>query len=262
MDSQRVISDAELINRFTPEEVAEPAPVIKTQAPSSSEVNLLVGVVIDGVVETTAEVRELTGDDEEAIAKAGSLGKALSLILSRGVVKIGDHKATEDMLDALLAGDRDLLMLGIRRVTFGETLPISAPCDRCMQISEVELNLDSDVPMVKNVGINSWNMSTSLGELSLSFYNGVTQKKLMDNLGKTSAEISTLILAGSITSLDGSPVIAVDIAKKLSMGAREEIIKKILSDAPGPRLLEVKTACKACGEVISAPLSLASLFRL
>ena len=262
MDELNVITDADLINQYSRSLTEEPAPQITTQAPSSSEVHLLVGVEIDGTVETSAEVRELNGEDEEIIAKAGSLGKALNLILTRGVVSIGEHRATEEVLDALLAGDRDLLMLAIRQVTFEQSLTISTGCYSCGTSVELELDIDKDVPSVPASGAQRWSIDTKLGLLNVGFYNGRTQKRLMDNLEKTSAELSTIVLSGCINSLDGAPVIASEVAKKLGMGDRQKVLGEILDKAPGPRLSEVKSACTACGTELLVPLSLASLFRI
>jgi hypothetical protein len=87
--------------------------------PPSGEVKLLAGLYnsFTGELTDTAEVRELTGADEEAIAKITDYGRSLLAILERGTVKIGDKPATKEVLDKLLAGDRDYLLMKIRIVT-------------------------------------------------------------------------------------------------------------------------------------------------
>ena len=60
--------------------------------PSDTSVTLPGGYLsATGEIVTTAEVRELNGTDEEAIAKSNSIGKAILTILNRGTVKIGDE---------------------------------------------------------------------------------------------------------------------------------------------------------------------------
>ncbi len=104
----------------------EPAVAISTRAPASNEVTLVTGFINKaGETVKVAEVKELNGSDEEAIAKAGSSGKALNVILQRGLVSLGDTPATKEDLDSLVAGDRDAILLGIRRVTFGETVSLN-----------------------------------------------------------------------------------------------------------------------------------------
>ena len=83
-------------------EVAAPAPKVEIPLPPDSVVELPGGLFdpFDGVT-TTAEIRELTGADEEVIARIGDPGKALLTILERATVKVGDKKADKETLDAL-----------------------------------------------------------------------------------------------------------------------------------------------------------------
>lgn len=262
MDNVTVISDAELINQYSKAALEEPAPEIKTQAPPESSVTLLAGAIVNGSIELNAEVRELNGADEEAIARAGSLGKSLTTILHRGVVNIGGATATEDILNGMLSGDRDLLMLAIRKITFGDKVSGGVFCDSCGKYTDVEVDLNADIPIKPFNGKWSWDVETKLGTVTVAFYNGLTQRRIMDNLDKTGPEINTLLLAGCIQAVDGYPVIAADFAKKIGIMDREKILFEVLNEAPGPRLSEVTKACEACGTDIPVPLSLASLFRL
>lgn len=261
-----IISDAQLLQQFAEKLSEEPAPTIKTRAPSESEVELPGGYVdLEGQLITKAEVKELTGADEEAVAKSGSSGKALNVLLARGLVKLGDREATADDLEMLLAGDRDAILLGIRRVTFGETSTLRVRCLSCSDEHDTEINLTEDVPVKRlkdPVGDRAWTMETKLGPVTVALPNGVTQKKLMENYDKTSAEINTLLLSGCIVSLNGAPSVGAGTALSLGMADRTRIVDEIIKRNPGPRLGEVKKACKACGEDISLPLSLLDLFRI
>jgi len=261
-----IITDAQLIEQFAAKAMEEPAQVIKTRAPSESEVKLPGGHIDqNGELHTTAEVRELTGADEEAVAKAGSSGKALNVLLQRGLVKIGPNKATSDDLDTLLSGDRDAILLGIRRVTFGQTTELMVRCSNCSDEHITTLDLTSDVPtptLSDPIQDREWNMETKAGVVTVSLPNGITQKRLMENYDKTPAELNTLLLSGCIVSLDGYPSVGSGTALSLGMADRNKIVDEILKRNPGPRLGEVTKACKACGEDIFLPLSLLDLFRL
>ena len=60
----------------------------------------------DGSTWTTAfQVRELTGRDEEYLARIKDSHRILLGVLERGLVKVGDHQATSDIADGLLGGD-------------------------------------------------------------------------------------------------------------------------------------------------------------
>lgn len=74
----------------------------------------------NGEVIREAEVRELTGEHEEALVRvrrSGSFVKFVNMLLTCGVVTLGSEAATAKTLTRLLLGDRDALILGIRRAT-------------------------------------------------------------------------------------------------------------------------------------------------
>ena len=113
--------------------------------PSDTFVELPCGYITPaGEILKSAEVRELTGRDEEAIAKIDSLGKALNVMLSRGVVKVGNLEATEEVLDNLLAGDRDMLLLAIYRATFGDSAKVNVWCSNCNTSHLVSFEVPGD----------------------------------------------------------------------------------------------------------------------
>jgi len=261
-----VISDAALVAQFAKKAMEEPAPVIITRAPSESEVSLPGGFIdLDGELVRTAEVRELTGADEESIAKAGSTGKAFDILLNKGLLRLGVKDVVKTDIDTLLSGDRDAILIGIRRVTFGNTLPVLVRCQSCNDEHKVEVDLLKDVPVVElkdPVEDRAWTIETKKGLVKVALPNGIVQRKLMENLDKTSSEMNTILLSGCIVSVDGSPSAGASTALSLGMADRAKVIGEIISRTPGPRLGEVKKICKACGESMDIPLSLADLFRI
>ena len=260
-----IISDAELVSKFAQQIEKEPEAQIETKAPYDSTIILNGGyVTASNEVVTTAEVRELTGADEEAIAKSGSISKSLQTLLQRGLVKVGNEEATKEHLDNLLSGDRDSILLGIRRVTFGDTFDILIRCPKCNEQQDCSIHLVDDVPVRKleNSNDRTWEIKTRNGKVLVTLPNGVVQRKLMDSVDKTSAEINTIILANCIISENDRPVIGSQVALNLGLADRTKIIEEILERNPGPRLGEVKKACKACGDEIALPLGLTDLFRL
>lgn len=261
-----IITDAELVARYAKKAMEEPEKKIVTRAPSNAEVTLPGGFIFqDGQVTNKAEVRELTGADEEAISKAGSAAKSLSVLLQRGLVKLGDQEASKDDLDALLAGDRDAILIGIRKVTFGNVIPLLVRCAFCKEDQNVEIDLDADIPVksLKDpIADRVWEVETRKGVIKLGLPNGITQKKLMDNLDKTSSEVNTLLLAGCILSVNNAPSIGTQTALSLGMADRSTLVDDIISRNPGPRLGEVVKVCRACGEEIPLPLNLLDLFRI
>lgn len=260
-------SDPTVINQLAEKLLEEPAVEVKTVAPSSSDVTLPGGFVAgDGSVIKYAEVRELNGMDEEAISKAGSTGRALVVMLQRGLVSLGMEKPDKDSLDSLLSGDRDSILIGIRRVTFGNEIGFEFPCPHCKTDLSVQVDLSTDIPYkTLDNPLEDRKFiyeSAKHGTIVVGLPTGLTQKKLLENSDKTAAEINTILLAGCVVSVNGIASMGASTVLKLGMNDREKIISEILTRNPGPRLGEVKTTCEACGEEIPMPLSLADLFRL
>lgn len=260
-------SDPTILDELTRQINEEPASAVKTVAPSNSDVTLPGGFITgEGSVVKYAEVRELNGVDEEAISKAGSVGRALVVMLQRGLVSLGMEKVNKEDFDALLGGDRDAILIGIRRLTFGDEVNFSFPCPHCNADLDVAVNLNEDIPVkVLEDPVADRRFvyeSKNYGDIVVTLPTGATQKKLLENSEKTVAELNTILLAGCIQSIGGVPSMGASSVLKLGMNDREKIIAQIIEKNPGPRLGEVSTTCEACGEDIPMPLSLADLFRL
>jgi len=262
------ITDAATINRLSEQIGLESpaAPVaVATEAPADTRVYLPGGFVkADGSLIKYVEVRELNGMDEEAIAKSGSTAKALLTILSRGLIAIDGERPTKEDLDSLLSGDRDAIMLGIRKVTFGNTTAMRFFCPTCDDQKVFNIDLTADVfskELDNPVEDRVWNKTIKKGDVKLALPTGVTQRKVMEANDKTNAELNTLILAGCVLSINGLPTTPTTVLN-LGIADRDDLIIDIMERNPGPRLMEVTKACEDCGEKVELPLSLAALFRL
>jgi hypothetical protein len=248
-------------------EATKEAPVeITTLAPSNNEVSLPGGYITqEGTLVKYAEVRELNGADEEAIAKAGSLSRVLTTIIQKGLVSLGGEKVTKDSFDELLSGDRDAILLGIRRVTFGEIAEYQMTCASCGETSLVEIDLDKDVPikeLLNPIADRKWTVELRNGSAVVTFPNGRVQNLLMENATKTSAELNTILLQECVLGVDGKGSLGASTVLKLGIADRETLLSEILEKNPGPSLGEVSKNCEACGAVNNTPVSLVALFRL
>jgi len=239
---------------------------ITTEAPSSTLVNLPGGHIFkDGSLAKFAQIRELNGADEEAIAKAGSANRALNTILSRGLVSIGDEKVTSADLNTLLTGDRDAILLGIRIATFGNSVEFTTVCEHCSKGQTLEVDLFEDVPTVElddPIDGRVITVQTKSGEILTALPNGLTNKRLIELENGSVAEIITELLVGCLISINGMPSLGKSTALNLGILERESIANALYESSPGPRLMEVTKACQACDSEISLALSLADLFRL
>lgn len=218
----------------------------------------------DGDLVTEAEVRELTGEDEEALARITSPGKLLLEILQRGTVKVGDEKATRKVLDSLLSGDRDALLLAIRRVTFGDDVSYQSACSACGEFGTFEIDLSTDIDMrpLEDQNDRVFSVETKAGVVEATLPTGITQRELMSSTDKTVAEVNTALLAGCVLSVNGMPSLGVSTVKRLGIRDREKITLAIAERNPGPRFNDVKKECPECGGEATLSMSLAALFLL
>lgn len=247
------------------QEVPDDAERMPLTPPAPSEVLLPFGLwsPLTGVTDR-AEVRELNGFDEEAIARSKTPGLALLAILERATVRIGDERATPKMLDELTIGDRLELLLGIRAMTWGDEFSDVVQCPRCEQEQDVSISLSEDIP--RNVPDNKEyerTMSLSLPsgrEAVMRYPTGVVHKKVMNGTITNIAEMTTELIVECVESLTDVPFINRQAANSLSLRDRQAIYTRLSDDAPGPQLSNVKKPCSSCGEDMVLPLSVGALF--
>lgn len=260
----------ELANQIVNKILSGEEPSALDEAPSFTDlpdthVSLPGGLLtLDGDLIREAEVRELTGFDEEALSRATSLGKQMTLLLNRAVVSVGGQKPDQGLLNSLLAADRDTLLLAIRKVTWGAEIELEVACPSCESEQELSVDLDKDVEVKRldSPSDREFTVELSRGRIAaVQLPNGEAQRAVIQSEDKTPAELNTMLLKGCIINIDGEPVFAVDQVRKLAMRDRTKILAEIAERNPGPRLNEISKPCPSCGEEIPLPLTLAGLFR-
>ena len=258
-----------LANQLVKEALSDNQPVAASvgtptvQLPPDTTVELPGGLhdPFEGTI-TTAEVRELTGADEEAISKITDTGKSLLAIIERATVKLGDKPATKETLDALLAGDREMILIAIRKVTFGPEFDLGPNCPLCgeEQTFTVDLDKDIEIKTLKDED-REFTVDCKVGKVNLRLPNGVAQKALVNAAEKTAAELDTIHLKSCIISINGMPIYDVQQVRNLSIKDRRELLTAISDRNPGPQLSAVIKTCQSCNQEVPLPISLADLFR-
>ena len=263
--AQQMLNDIMETANTVPEDVIEEQPELSLTEADDTVVNLPGGyLTFSGEVITEAEIRELTGRDEEVISRATTVEKTLSEVLARGTVRVGTEKATESTLDSLLSGDRDFLLLKIFKATFGPTVSASPYCSPCEESVDVEVDLDRDVPVRKlsSPSDRRFTVDISRGQVLCDLPSGQTQREMMSATGKNIAELSTILLKNTIVEIRGTTVVNPNQVLDLSIRDRRKIGEEILSRVPGPLLQQTSTPCPQCGTKLEVPLAMANLFRL
>jgi hypothetical protein len=250
-----------MLNKALTEAPKERMPEIVS--PSDTTVELPGGYVnAAGEVIRTAEVRELTGKDEEVISKTNNLGKAVLAILQLGTVKIGNEAATEKLLDELLIGDRDAILLGILKATFGNTVKIPVFADGEEKLVEVDINTDIKTKILTDpVNDRVFIVKGKNVDYTVKLPNGVVQREMINNAEKTPAELSTLVLENTLVRIGENPVYSKAQVQALSVVDRRKIIEEINKRAPGPQFEDVVVTDPDTGSEVTVPINLGTLFQ-
>jgi hypothetical protein len=251
----------QLLNKALNEKPKEVMPEIVP--PSDTTVELPGGYInAAGEVIKTAEVRELNGKDEEVISKTNNLGKAILTILQLGTVKIGNEPATDKILDELLIGDRDAILLGILKATFGNKVNVPVFTDNEQKLVEVDINTDIKTKILTDpINQRVFTVKGKGLEYTVRLPNGIVQREMINNMDKTSAELSTIILENTVVRIGETPVYSKSQVQALSVVDRRKIIEEINKRAPGPQFEDVVITDPDTGSEVTVPINLGSLFQ-
>lgn len=248
-------------------------PIIRQ--PEDNHVTLARGIHRDGQWHRHAEVRELNGRDEEELARAGTnWSRFLSVLVQRGTVAVGGTEMSPAVAGELLIGDREMLILGIRRATFGDEIEVSGfICPHCDESTELTIHL-SQIPVTELAAPDDEFVKPDEGCYLVELRGGRTarvrlptgadQDHVLKNPQWTAAQQNTEMLQRCVRRISDEatytePVTGQDI-RNLGMADRNKILK-FLSDAqPGPRYNEVAFTHESCGREVPLPITLANLF--
>jgi hypothetical protein len=98
------------------------------------------GIWLDSERHRDAELRQLTGADEIVVAESRGLpAERATALLARCLTRLGpDEDVRPDDVRALTIGDREALLLHLRRISFGEQLQCVLDCPECGERTEFE----------------------------------------------------------------------------------------------------------------------------
>lgn len=243
-------------------------------APPDDLVELPGGLVKGDRVVKTAIVKELTGKDEEALARASQSMNVFHFfdrLLTRGVIKLGDEPTTdtEKLLREMLIGDRDAIVLGIRKATYGNTVDIESwKCASCGQ--EAALSMDvSDIPVKTITPESDRTFEVPMrkgGYAEVRLATGQDQIEIMEKKDLTQAQIETLFLARCVISIvdangfDRSMQGFPSMALELSVPDRHAILKELGERQPGPKYDQIEYECESCGKKGMVVVGIGDLF--
>jgi hypothetical protein len=208
-------------------------------------------VLDDGRRLGRAELRPLTGREEEWVTRhAGAPSAHLTTkLLSACFVRLEDVPVSSDIIRKLLVGDRDYLILQIRRLTLGDRFAAVFSCPTCKRAMDVEF-LAQDIfiePRPQNAAAYTWAAEHAQRVVCYRLPNGADQEAVAE---LPPGEAVEALLARCVIDNGGTP---------LTLEERAAVIADM--DAHAPQIdLELELNCPECGHSFTTPFDCTSFF--
>ena len=208
-------------------------------------------VLDDGRRLGRAELRPLTGREEEWLTQHAATPSAhlVTKLLAACFVRLEDVPVNSEMIGKLLVGDRDYLILQLRRMTLGDRLAAVFSCPACKHAMDVEF-LAQDIliePRPQNEAVYTLNMDGAQRAVNYRLPNGADQEAVAE---LSPAEAVEALLARCVIHDHGIP---------LSDEERAAVIAEM--DRLAPQIdLELDLNCPECGHSFTTPFDCTSFF--
>lgn len=229
--------------------------------PPDTSVTLFRGIWDGAKFRADAQVKELTGADEEGIARmlgASTPGQYMHAMLAYGVSQLGLNDLEKmgvaersAILDTLLVGEREYLFLQILKATYGDQRTVTVRCDACNALNEVFFSITEDVPIrpLAEPDRTIYEYETRDGrriEYRLVVGADVAEANKRPNI--SGPEENTIILSRVIESVGGHVVVdTTKFVRNLGAMDRRMWLRELVAKQPGPYFEEVKLPCATCG---------------
>lgn len=234
-----------------------------------TRVSLVRGLWISGRFQKDAQVRELTGEDEEQISKTDP-SNFLDTVVALGVESIGEQSLVgmslpdrQGFLRGLLIGEREVLYLAIIKATFGNTRTMEFKCPWCETEQEVDFYIDTDFVPKKTSVEEAYSYTTRKGDrLTIRLATGMDQQYVLESKTSNMGAQNTMILSRCITHVnDGLIPDPQGYARKLGLSDRQAVLGLIIDNQPSIDLSEIETKCASCEREVPIQVGWANFFR-
>jgi hypothetical protein len=210
------------------------------------------GLVREGAPPVTSvELRPLSGWEEEWLSCNSGAPPALavSALLDACVTECGGGPCPKGMAAQLLAGDRDYLMLQLRRMTFGDRIRAVINCPACEAKMDTDF-LAGDVPVERRPQTQpTYSVDAGGGSIHFRLPNGADQEFVshMSTASAVEALLERCLLRDSFQSV------------ALANSERDAVIAAMEANAPRVDL-DLELLCPECGQESVVPFDTTSFF--
>ena len=229
----------------------------------------------DGVIHNTYTVREMTGEDEEYINRADirtNGAKVTTALLSRCVTSVGSltrksvgsPKEWESIFKDMLTGDRDTILMQIRKDSMGDIIKVTHVCPNpdCKAKLQTEISIDElnvidfdglrEIPFELPKGYTDRKGETHKRGI-MRRPNGLDSELLTPLAKNNLAKATTTLLTRLCTFEDGT-FVDDSVMAKLTTRDRQYLQNLLDSHQFGVQLT-VDVMCDRCGESFEGNLN-------
>jgi hypothetical protein len=191
-----------------------------------------------------ARLRGLTGSEEEWLGESRGLPSAVKVtyVLSRCLMGFDEAPVDSALVRRMLVGDRDYLMLQLRRITLGDDVVAVVSCPACQTYMDAEFRI-SDVPVERRPQASAWH-TTGCG-VRYRLPSGGDQEAV---LGMPPAEAEQAILKRCLGA-----------AAPLAAEQTDAVIAEMERQAPRVDL-ELDLTCPECAHRFPLPFDTSAFF--
>jgi len=214
---------------------------------AETEVVLPGGLILeDGRRLMRAGLRALTGTEEEWLAEAREVASAAKVtrVLSSCVAALDGEPADAARIRRMLVGDRDYLVLELRRLTLGDDVVAVIACPACSAPLDAEFRV-GDVPVERRPQTSAW--YTGKRGVRFRLPTGGDQEAV---LGLEAGAAEEALLKRCTSGGEG---------RELSGAEREAVIQEMERQAPRVDL-ELDLTCPECGHRFVTPFDTTAFF--
>jgi hypothetical protein len=229
--------------------------------PPDTSVTLFRGIWDGNRFRADATVKELTGADEEGIARmmgASAPVQYMNAVLAYGVSQLGPHELEKmtvqermGYIDTLLVGEKEYLFLLVLRATYGDERTVPVQCQSCFAMNEVFFSITDDVPIKKmeDPTRTLYEYETKSGHrIEYRLVCGADAAESQKRPNMSGPEENTIILSRIIEQVDGRTLVdPTKFVRNLGAMDRRNLMREVVSKQPGPYFEEVKLPCATCG---------------
>lgn len=245
------------------EDTAQGSPAI--QEPGTV-VQLPGGLIKEGKVHRDAEIIPMTGYTRKVMAREdirSNPTKVTDAIFNQCLRRVGTYTINNRILDELLSGDRDFLLMEIRRISMGSTVRAEVECDGCRKRLEVRFDLseikvrrlaekDYEITDIDGDGAGAmfFRMNLSGVKALCRFSRGLEQKAVISMFEKNAIAASYKLYSSCLLEWNGQVgPFPPEFFDGLPLPVIDSFAEAFTERQPGPDFKQ-ETDCPSCGKKI------------